>query len=174
MLTAALTTKVLKQVLTDYNQWPSDGDSPLLVRRSKTPVTEQSILTRDASARRASELGSFTGIYKPPTRTVKKLTLKEVFQPLVLRSIQLTSDFAQEVIGGIAALENLQLPIEISEFYVQVYSLFNQLAENCIYEVRAEPTPEIDNPYIGLYIVGKSSDGEFIIAQTLVQNDTGE
>lgn len=174
MLTAALASKLLRQILTDYNQWPSDGDSPLTVRRSKTPVTEESILSRDASARRASELGSFTGTYKPPARTVKKLNLKEVFQPLILRSVELTSEFAVEVSGGILSLESLQLPIEKSEFFVQIYSLFNQLAESCVFQVTAEPTPEIDNPYIGLYITGKSADGENIIAQTLVQNDSGE
>ena len=68
MLTAALAAKLIRQILVDYNFWPtSESDSPLKVTRSKTVLTDVAILARDASMRRTA-VGDVTPSYKPPFR----------------------------------------------------------------------------------------------------------
>ena len=50
MLTAALATKLIRQILVDYNFWPqSESDSPLKVTRSRIVLDDKAILFRDAA-----------------------------------------------------------------------------------------------------------------------------
>ncbi|MEG4455908.1 hypothetical protein [Microcoleus sp. N9_A1] len=169
MLTAVLALKLLRSILVDYNYWPSDGDSPLSVSRHRQKVTEKTILSRDAALRRASEKGSNKSVpYKPPERRIEIQTLDQTFKPLVIDTLVIVETIVQESEGD---LENLQLPLEKSEFFIQLYGVFNQLENPKVYYV-FDIDNVIFNPYIGLYITGESSDGEVIIAQTLIQNDS--
>ena len=168
MLTAALTVKLLRSILVDYNYWPSDGDSPLNVSRHRRKLTEETILSRDAAARRASEKDSGV-LYKPPKRQIEIKTLDETFNPLVIDALAVVQSVTQEVEDGEAELEHLQLPIEKSEFFIQLYGAFNQLENPKVYYV-FDIDGVISNPYIGLYITAESSDG-VVVAQTLIQND---
>ncbi|MEG3841425.1 hypothetical protein [Microcoleus sp. herbarium14] len=171
MLTAALTLKLLRSILVDYNYWPSDGDSPLSISRHKRKLTEETILSRDAAARRASEKDSNNSVlYKPPKRRIEVKTLDETFKPLVIDALAVVQSIAQEIEDGLGELELLQLPIEKSEFFIQLYSAFNQSTNPKVYYV-FDVDGVVPNPYIGLYITGESSDG-VVIAQTLIQNDT--
>ena len=169
MLTAVLTVKLLRSILFDYNYWPSDGDSPLSVSRHGRKLTEETILSRDALLRCASEKGS-NKPYKPPKRQIEIKTLDQIFKPLVMNALVNVKTITQEIEDGLAETQNLQLPLEQSEFFIQLYSVFNQLANPKIYYV-FDIDNMIFNAYIGLYITGESSDG-VIIAQTLIQNDT--
>ena len=168
MLTAVLALKLLRSILVDYNYWLSDGDSPLSVSRHGQKLTDKTILSRDAALRCASEKGSNPGVpYKPPKRRIEIQTLDQTFKPLVIDALVIVETIVQESEGD---LENLQLPLEKSEFFIQLYGVFNQLANLKVYYV-FDIDNVIFNAYIGLYITGESSDG-VIVAQTLIQNDT--
>lgn len=167
MLTAALAAKLIRQILVDYNFWPtSESDSPLRVFRSKTVLDDKAILSRDASMRRTA-VGDVTPPYKPPSRQVECKTLDQVFQPLVSVAVGQAYQGIEMVVNGTAELEGLEMPIEQSEFLVQLYSAFKQLANHKVcYVVNGNNVAS--DPYTGLFITGESSDGEVIIAQTLL------
>ena len=167
MLTAALATKLIRQILVDYNFWPtSESDSPLRVFRSKTVLDDKAILSRDASMRRTA-VGDVTPPYKAPERRIECKTLDQTFKPLVASALTQVQTVALSVQGGSAELEMLEMPIEQSEFLVQLYSAFKQLANHKVcYVVDGNATSS--DAYTGLFITGESSDGEMIVAQTLL------
>ena len=167
MLTAALAAKLIRQILVDYNFWPtSESDSPLRVFRSKTVLTDVAILARDASMRRTA-VGDVTPPYKAPDRRIECKTLDQTFKPLVASALTEVQTVALSVQSGSAELEMLEMPIEQSEFLVQLYSAFKQLANHKVcYVVDGNATSS--DAYTGLFITGESSDGEVIVAQTLL------
>lgn len=167
MLTAALAAKLIRQILVDYNLWPtSESDSPLRVFRSKTVLDDKAILSRDASMRRTA-VGDVTPPYKAPERRIECKTLDQTFKPLVASALTQVQTVALSVQGGSAELEMLEMPIEQSEFLVQLYSAFKQLANHKVcYVVDGNATSS--DAYTGLFITGESSDGEMIVAQTLL------
>lgn len=167
MLTAALAAKLIRQILVDYNFWPtSESDSPLRVFRSKTVLDDKAILSRDASMRRTA-VGDVTPPYKAPERRIECKTLDQTFKPLVASALTQVQTVALSVQGGSAELEMLEMPIEQSEFLVQLYSAFKQLANHKVcYVVDGNATSS--DAYTGLFITGESSDGEMIVAQTLL------
>ena len=167
MLTAALATKLIRQILLDYNFWPtSESDSPLRVARSKTALTDAAILSRDASMRRTA-VGDVTPSYKAPERRIECKTLDQTFKPLVASALTEVQAMATDVHNGTAELETLEMPIEQSEFLVQLYSAFKQLANHKVCYV-LDGNNVASDPYTGLFITGESSDGEVIVAQTLL------
>lgn len=168
MLTAALATKLIRQILVDYNYWQgSESDSPLKIARSKS-LDEKTLLARDASMRRNAEkiaVPTTTG-YKPPVRRIDVQTLDEVFLPLVKQAGTECEEQFALLKSGQAAIESMQPCIEKFEFLVQLYSAFKQLDDSKInYVIDGEGTSD---PYTGFFITGKTTDGEFIIAQTLL------
>jgi hypothetical protein len=167
MLTAALATKLIRQILVDYNFWPtSESDSPLRVARSKTALTDAAILSRDASMRRTA-VGDVTPSYKAPERRIECKTLDQTFKPLVASALTEVQAMAMNVQSGVVGLEMLEMPIEQSEFLVQLYSAFKQLANHKVCYV-VDGNNVASDPYTGLFITGESSDGEVIVAQTLL------
>ena len=167
MLTAALAAKLIRQILVDYNFWPqSESDSPLKVARSKTVLTDTAILARDAAMRRIA-VGDVTPPYKPPERRIECKTLDQTFKPLVAQSLTTVQATAMNVQSGVVGLEMLEMPIEQSEFLVQLYSAFKQLANHKVCYV-VDGTNTSSDAYTGLFITGETSDGEVIVAQTLL------
>ncbi|MEG3840487.1 hypothetical protein [Microcoleus sp. herbarium14] len=167
MLTAALATKLIRQILVDYNYWPqSESDSPLKIARSKTVLTDAAIFSRDASMRRTA-VGDVTPPYKAPERRIECKTLDQTFKPLVASALTEVQAMAISVQSGMVELETLEMPIEQSEFLVQLYSAFNQLANPKVCYV-VDGNNMASDPYTGLFITGETSDGEMIVAQTLL------
>ncbi|MEG3981843.1 hypothetical protein [Microcoleus sp. D3_18a_C4] len=170
MLTAALASKLLRQILVDYNFWPeSESDSPLSVRRSKTALDNKALLARDASMRRAAvrEADPDASYKAPERRRIECKTLDQTFKPLVASALLEVQTAATKVQSGIAELETLERPIEQSEFLVQLYSAFKQLANPQVCYVFDGDNISSD-PYTGVFITGEASDGEVIIAQSLL------
>ncbi|WP_254034109.1 hypothetical protein, partial [Planktothrix agardhii] len=140
----------------------SESDSPLAIKRSKTPLDDKKVLSLDAAARKKA-----VGVegYKPPERTVRVMGLKETFSPLVQQALTEFQAGATAVIGG-AGIETLEVTAESSEYYIQLYSLFKLLDTPRVLYV--EDTGNSPDPYTGLFITGLSSDGETIYAQALL------
>lgn len=161
-LNAATALKILKATISDYNFWgESESDSPLSVKRTRTELTEKQILSLDAKMRaKATEVSG----YKPPQRKLRILSLYEVFARLIADSLLALQDSAEQVKAGITTLDSLELPAEALEFYVQLYSCFSKLGNSQVYYVE----DDMNDPYTGLFIIGKSTDGETIYAQTLL------
>ena len=174
MLTAALATKLIRQILVDYNKWPtSESDSPLRVARwrsapqaTKTALTDAAILSRDASMRRTA-VGDVTPPYKAPDRRIECKTLDQTFKPLVASALTEVQAMAMNVQSGVVGLEMLEMPIEQSEFLVQLYTAFKQLTNTKVCYV-VDGNADSSDAYTGLFITGETSDGEVIIAQTLL------
>ncbi|PSB53943.1 hypothetical protein C7B67_01100 [filamentous cyanobacterium Phorm 6] len=167
MLTASLAAKLIRQILVDYNFWPtSESDSPLRITRSTTVLTDAAILSRDASMRRAA-VGDITPPYKAPNRRIEYKTLDQTFKPLVASALLTVQTIAQSVQDGTNGLEMLEIPIEQSEFLVQLYSAFKQLANHQVCYV-IDGDADSSDVYTGLFITGESIDGQVIIAQTLL------
>ena len=167
MLTAALATKLIRQILVDYNFWPtSESDSPLRVSRAKTVLDDKAILSRDASMRRTA-VGDVTPPYKAPERRIECKTLDQTFKPLVASALTEVQAMAMNVQSGVVGLEMLEMPIEQSEFLVQLYTAFKQLTNTKVCYV-VDGNADSSDVYTGLFITGETSDGEVIIAQTLL------
>lgn len=150
--TASEVTSTLRQIIKDYNYWgTSESDSPLRIRRTKS-LTDPQILSADASMRR--RVGG-AGYLVPIDRPIVCKTLIEVFTPLVDGS-------KAEVASAMGGIENLRLPVEALEYYVQLYSAFASLAETKVCFVDAS-----NDPYVGLFITGKTLD-EIVVAQALL------
>lgn len=174
MLTASLAAKLIRQILADYNFWPtSESDSPLRVTRSTNALTDAAILSRDASMRRAA-VGDITPPYKAPNRRIEYKTLDQTFKPLVASALLTVQTIAQSVQDGTNGLEMLEIPIlsegyanEQSEFLIQLYSTFKQLANHQVCYV-IDGDADSSDVYTGLFITGESIDGQVIIAQSLL------
>lgn len=161
-LTGSIAAKLLKAVISDYNYWgESESDSPLAIKRTKGVLDDKKILSLDASARRKAMQ---TEAYKAPERRIATKTLDEVFQPLVVRSLSELTNTAPSVMDGVSPIENLLLPAEAVEYYVQLYSAFKQLSQAKVCYVEDSE----GDPYTGLFILGTSVDGETIYAQGLL------
>ncbi|MGL6137462.1 MAG: hypothetical protein ACRC2M_09225 [Planktothrix sp.] len=162
-ITAKLAVSTLKDAVSDFNFWgESESDSPLAIKRTKTPLDDKKVLSLDAAARKKAE-----GVegYKPPERTVRVMGLEATFSPLVQQALLDLQAGAQGVIAG-AGIETLEVSVESSEFYIQLYSLFKLLDTPRVLYV--EDTGTTPDPYTGLFVTGLSSDGETIYAQALL------
>ncbi len=165
MLTATLAVRLLRQILQDYNYWPeSESDSPLKVARSKSVIADKDILARDASMRKAI---TATAGYKVPERRIECKTLDQTFKPLVATSLLQLQTAAEAVKTAGAELGILEVPIEQAEFLIQVYGVFKQLANTKVCYVK-DDIKAPDDAYTGLFFTGETSDGEVIVAQTLL------
>jgi hypothetical protein len=112
--------------------------------------------------------------YKPPERRIECKTLDQTFMPLAASGFLEVQTGATSVKTGMAGPETLEMPMayrpasyEKSEFLVQLYSAFQQLANPKVCYVVDGDNMSSD-PYTGLFITGESSDGETIIAQALL------
>jgi|JFJP01.1.fsa_nt_gi hypothetical protein len=169
MLTAVLAVKLIRQILVDYNSWPgSESDSALKISRAKT-LDEKAILSRDAGMRRLAEKNADPTAkgYKPPVRRVTEATLVETFLPLVKSTGTECESQFQLVKTDVASITTLEPLIEKTEFLVQLYSAFTELLNPKVFYV-LDGDAQISDPYTGFFITGTSSDGEVIIAQTLL------
>ncbi len=159
-MNAAVAVKTLKQIALDYNYWgESESDSPLEIKRSRTPFEEKRILSLDGSIRRKQNPGQSI----PTDRTIRVETLEEVFKPLVTGAASELEMKISEFKTGGAAIESLEMSTEALEFYTQLYSAFNSLTEAKVYYVDSP-----SDPYVGMFITGKSSEGEAIYGQSLL------
>ncbi|MEG4286260.1 hypothetical protein QUB68_24320 [Microcoleus sp. A006_D1] len=150
--TAGAIVAALRTIIRDYNYWgTSESDSPLTIRRTKS-FTDPQILSADASMRRRIGGASYQ---VPIDRPIACKTLIEVFTPLV-------DGCKSEVASAMGGIENLRLPAEGLEYYVQLYSTFASLAETKVCFVDAP-----NDPYVGLFIIGKTID-EIVVAQALL------
>jgi hypothetical protein len=162
-LTAAIAIQMLKQKLADYNYWgQSESDSPLAVKRTKSALDDKKILSLDASMRRKAMA---TEGYKPPERTIRSSGLEETIKPLFMNQITELWNLTTPVNEGTAGIETLESSLEATEYYVQVYNAFRMLGQPRVCYV--EDTAATD-PYTGLFIIGQSSDGETVYAQSLL------
>ena len=112
--------------------------------------------------------------YKPSERRIECKTLDRTFMPLAASAILEVQTEATSVKTGMAGLESLKMPMayrpasyEKSEFLVQLYSAFQQLANPKVCYVVDGDNMRSD-PYTGLFITGESSERETIIAQALL------
>ncbi|WP_293134852.1 hypothetical protein [Microcoleus sp. bin38.metabat.b11b12b14.051] len=150
--TASLIVSNLRSIIKDYNYWgTSESDSPLSIRRTKS-LTDAQILVADAAMRR--KVGG-ANYQVPSNRSIACKTLLEVFTPLVESS-------KSEISAVMGTIENLRLPAESLEFYVQLYSTFQQLTETKVCFVDAP-----NDAFVGLFITGKTTD-EIVVAQALL------
>jgi hypothetical protein len=165
MLTAVLAVKLIRQILVDHNSWPeSESDSPLKVSRSKI-FDDKAILSRDAAMRRVQEKvvhPTVTG-YKPPVRRIETKSLTEGLHPLIILAGNECEARFQLVKDNTASMTTLESPVQLLECLVQLFNAFSGLSNAKISYVI-----DATDPYTGLFISGTSSDGEFIIAQTLL------
>lgn len=165
MLTATVAIRLLRQILQDYNYWPeSESDSPLKVSRSKSVLSDKDILARDAAMRRAVTADA---TYKPPERRIECKTLDQTFKPLVFASLLQVQTTVESIQTAGVGLEILEVPIEQAEFLIQVYSAFKQLTNTKVCYVK-DDIKAPDDAYTGLFITGQTTDGEVIVAQTLL------
>jgi hypothetical protein len=143
MLTAPLASKLLRQILEDYNYWPaSEGDSPLKVSRSKVLADESLILSRDASMRRAAVKAAdptATG-YKVPNRVVEPCTLAMCFGPKIIQAkAELDAASAGLSESNLTPVAGMEMPAEALEMLVQLYNAMQQLSNPRVYIVRDVP-----------------------------------
>jgi len=167
MLNATFAVKQLRQILQDYNYWPeSESNSPLKVTRSKTMLSREDILSRDAEMRKA--ITANTG-YKIPERTIAWKTLDETFKPLVARYMLklVTANEAME--SGSCELEVLGIIIEPLEFLIQIHSVFKELSSvKTAYVLDGKKGRDEGECYTGLFLIGNTDDSEVIVASTLL------
>ncbi len=163
MITATEAAKSLRATIKDYNYWgQSESDSPLKISRTKTLIDSNKIIVLDERLR-AKALNLSTKDYDAPTRNVRMETLETVFTPLVQNALTEIKTVSDELDTGNVGVGSLVTPAESLEFYAQVYATFQQLETPSVYYV--EDTE--NDPYTGLFIVGKSG-GEYIYASTLL------
>ncbi|MCU0542137.1 MAG: hypothetical protein MUE44_08075 [Oscillatoriaceae cyanobacterium Prado104] len=144
-LTAALASKLIRQILEDYNYWPgSEGDSPLKVSRSKTLADNTLILARDASLRRAAIRAAnpaATG-YKIPDRVVEPCTLAACFGPRIVEAkAELDAASAGLSATNLAPVAGMEMAAEKLEFLTQLHNAFGLLANPRCYIVSDVPPP---------------------------------
>lgn len=155
-ITAVLAVKLIRQIVLDYNSWPgSESDSPLKIGRSKTALDDKAILSRDAAMRRAAvqDTGAISTVYKPPVRRIEVKTLDQTFKPLVASVLLEVQTQDQSVQNGMVGLETLQMLIEKSEYFVQLYSAFKQLSNPKVSYV-IDGDNMTSDPYTGFFISG--------------------
>jgi hypothetical protein len=163
MLTAAEAAKSLRATIRDYNYWgESESDSPLRISRTKTPINIDRVVVLDKRLRaRAMELS--TREYEAPERNVREEGLETVFTPLIKNSLAEIKSLSDDLDAGTIGVGALVTPAEALEFYAQIYATFQQLEIPTVYYV--EDTE--NDPYTGLFIVGKSGE-EYVYASTLL------
>jgi hypothetical protein len=132
-------------------------------------LTETAALSRDASMRKAAVKTATPAVtgYKPPERRVEMKMLSEVFKPMISRALLEVQTVASSVDQGSVEISTLEMPIEAAEFYVQLHGVFNQLANPKFCYIYDGDSTSSD-PYTGFFISGETSDGETIIAPTLL------
>jgi hypothetical protein len=175
-LTAGLAVKSVRLTISDFNFFPmSEGDSPLAIKRAKKPFDEPAILARDAAMRKAmTKVVSPEVNYKPPAeRVINYQELGQFFQPLIKNALVEVNTTAQNqgVMGDAlvapGAVFGILMPIELVEYLTELYQVFSQLLNSRVALVSDDRNPNPD-AYTGLIIFGESSDGEIVIAQTLL------
>ena len=165
--TASSIVSNLRSIIKDYNYWgTSESDSPLFIRRTKS-LTDAQILTADAAMRRKAGGSSYQ---VPLNRAIVCKTLLQTFLPLVNDASEVVSTLAvplrdNEMGMTFASIQigMLRMPTESLEFYVQLYSTFEQLTETKVCYVDA-----LNDAFVGLFIIGKAADNELVVAQTLL------
>jgi hypothetical protein len=163
MVTATEAAKSLRATIKDYNYWgQSESDSPLKISRTKTPIDINRIIVLDERLR-AKVLNLSTRDYDAPERNVRVEQLDTVFTPLVQNALTELKTVSDELDAGNVGIGSLVTPAESLEFYAQIYATFQELETPSVYYV--EDTE--NDPYTGLFIVGKSGQ-EYVYASTLL------
>jgi hypothetical protein len=166
-LTASQASKLLRDVIKDYNFWgQSESDAPLSIKTSKTPLDDKKILSLDASARK--RLGEITIQPVPGKITIQpvlerqiiKKDLEATLKELVMNVL---SDIESKSKGDLA---ELALPAQCLEYYTQLSLIFRQLSDVKMILVDAP-----NDPNVSLFIIGMASDG-IVYAQSLLVQST--
>jgi hypothetical protein len=161
---------LLRASIKDFNYWgESETDTPLVTKRSRTLFTADKALIADAAMRKKAT-GSTT--YKPPERQVRFKNLADVFKPLIAYNMDRLVNFTQAVQVGHLQVKSLQEPLEACEYYVQLFNIFSYLNESGVYYVEDVDSNVAPDPYRGIFIFGRSGDGEYIWAQGLMTKTT--
>lgn len=173
--TAPIISRILRASLTDFNYWgESEMDSPLTVKRSKGVLDDNKILSLDAAMRKKA-----SGIvdYKAPERRIKTLLLKDVFRPLIDKTLNHIGVVDEYTKAGTLGMEALQTPIQMAEFYIQLFCTFNLLMEPAVRYVEDVGVLKPDgvggeirvyDVFTGLFITGKTPDAQTVYASALL------
>jgi hypothetical protein len=154
----------------------SEGDSPLAIKRAKKPFDEPAILARDAAMRKATTkvVSPEVTNYKPPAdRAITYQELDQFFQPLIKNALGEIATTAQnqglmaEGVVSADAVFGILMPIELAEYLTELYQIFSHLLNSRVALISDDNNLNRD-AYTGLIIFGESSDGEIIIAQSLL------
>jgi len=141
----------IKNILKDYNYWPSsESDSPLAVKRAKGLLDEKKILSIDASIRRKIARDNGVEGYKipvPEARAIASNGLRETFDPLVGNAIQNVINTQGQPI------EAFLMPAESLEFAVQLFDGFKDLGNPRVVEVSLA-----GEAHVTLLIIGEVGD----------------
>jgi hypothetical protein len=166
MLTPTLAAKLLRQILVDFNSFPGSlVESPLKVSRAKN-FDEKTILSRDASLRKAA-IAVF-GYKAPVERKVITKTLDEILVPLVITSGNACEAQFAVVKSNGASISTLAPLIEEVEFLVQLYDAFKELANPKVLFV-VDGNETTTDPYTSLFITGET-EGETVFVSTLLKD----
>lgn len=160
-ITAKEATSQLRQILKDYNIWgeSENDDDALKVKDSTGTLTDEAILTADASMRKKA---SGEKKYKAPERVIQRCSLTEIFKKLISSTLmkleQLQPPNTRDNILSYHRIGN-----EL-EFYTGIFSVFCKLGDSVVAYVR----DDIDDPYTTLFIYGTSTDGRSVSVSTLL------
>jgi hypothetical protein len=171
-MTPSKVASAIKAYLKDINDFPgTSGDSPLKIGTSKTIYDATTILKLDAKLRVAKAKVDAIANYKvPEVRTVVEKTLESVFSPLVNEAIASVSTVKSNIDNDSAMISDLEVPAEILEFTVQLFSGFKSLLNPKVYQISTI------GEYDTLFIIGEVLDtltntNVSVIASTLLIND---
>lgn len=154
MATPSQTAALLRAIIKDYNYWPSsEADSPLKIGTRKGSLTDTKLLSLDARYRRRDNENNPD--YQLPERQIMVKSLDQTFNEIIdgaianLKAVKANYDNYPET------LPNLEMAAESMEFSVQLYSVFQGLANPTIKEIS---TPSEST--VTLVISGELGEGD--------------
>jgi hypothetical protein len=136
MSTATQTTSLLRAIIKDYNYWPqSESDSPLKIGTRKGALTDTKLFALDASYRRQDNEDNPD--YQLPDRQIVVKTVDQTFNQIIDNAISNLTAAKTNYDNDPTTLNSLEMAAESVEFGVQLYSVFQGLANSAIREISA-------------------------------------
>ena len=125
----------LRNVLKDYNYWPSsESDSPLKIRYFDGSFSQDIFLKLDAVLRRQAN-ESVTGYQLPSNRSVITKSFTDTFNDLIQGAIANLEAAKENYDNDPITFPGLEVSAEALEFLVQLYGGFKTLTNPVITEV---------------------------------------